>query len=111
MALRFLCGCPRKRVGSGARGYRRIVTAADLIPSARRCPSSASGRLHGPAVMIGDSTWDRRAAHRAGVPCVPVLTGGYSEQELTVAGAVAVHTSLPELIEAIAEPPLRAGTR
>jgi phosphoglycolate phosphatase-like HAD superfamily hydrolase len=64
----------------------------------------------GPAVMIGDSTWDCRAAGRAGVPCVAVLTGGYSEQELTAAGAVAVHTSLAELIEAIAEPPLGTVT-
>ena len=59
--------------------------------------------------MIGDSTWDCRAAQRAGVPCVAVLTGGYSEQELTAAGAVAVHRSLTELIETLADPPLGAG--
>ena len=65
----------------------------------------------GPGVMIGDSTWDCRAARRAGVPCVAVLTGGYSEQELTAAGAVAVHRSLAELVETIAAAPLGAAIR
>ncbi len=35
----------------------------------------------GPALMIGDSTWDCRAAARAGVPTVTILTGGYCRQE------------------------------
>ena len=66
----------------------------------------------GPAVMIGDSTWDCRAAGRAGVPCVAVLTGGFPEEELRKAGAVAVHRSLADLIGSIADPPLaaRSGT-
>ena len=41
----------------------------------------------GPAVMVGDSTWDCESAKRAGVPIVGVLTGGFSEQELLDAGA------------------------
>ncbi len=40
----------------------------------------------GSAVMIGDSTWDCKAATRAQVPSIGVLTGGFSEQELTEAG-------------------------
>ena len=40
-----------------------------------------------PAVMVGDSTWDCRAAERAGVRSIGVLTGGFSEQELREAGA------------------------
>ena len=68
----------------------------DLVEAGRR---RAGG---GPAVMIGDSTWDCRAADRAGIPCVAVLTGGFSEQELRDAGAVTVHRSLTELIDAIA---------
>src|SRR5581483_1504188 len=42
------------------------------------------------AVMIGDSPWDVRAAERAGVPTIAVLTGGFSREELCEAGAVAV---------------------
>ena len=48
----------------------------------------------GPAVMLGDSTWDCEAAGRAGVPTIGVLTGGFSEQELREAGAARVFEEL-----------------
>jgi HAD superfamily hydrolase (TIGR01509 family) len=60
----------------------------------------------GPAVMVGDSTWDCEAAERAGLKTIGVLTGGFSEAELTDAGAIAVFRSLPELTEALADTPL-----
>jgi HAD superfamily hydrolase (TIGR01549 family) len=52
----------------------------------------------GPAVMIGDSTWDC-AATRAKLPSTGVLTGGFSEQELTEAGATVVFDSVAHLRE------------
>jgi phosphoglycolate phosphatase-like HAD superfamily hydrolase len=51
----------------------------------------------GPAVMVGDSTWDCEAAGRAGIPCAGVLTGGFSACELSDAGAISTFASLPEL--------------
>jgi HAD superfamily hydrolase (TIGR01509 family) len=51
----------------------------------------------GPALMIGDSTWDVRAAEAAGIPTVAVLTGGFSEEELREAGAAEVVESIDEL--------------
>jgi HAD superfamily hydrolase (TIGR01549 family) len=51
----------------------------------------------GPAVMVGDSTWDVKAADAAGVPTLAVLTGGFSEAELRDAGAVEVCESIGEL--------------
>jgi HAD superfamily hydrolase (TIGR01509 family) len=51
----------------------------------------------GPAVMIGDSTWDVHAADAAGIPTLAVLTGGFSEAELRDAGAVEVFESIAEL--------------
>lgn len=53
----------------------------------------------GPAVMIGDSTWDCEAATRAHLPSIGVLTGGFSEQELTEAGATVVFDSVAHLRE------------
>ena len=53
----------------------------------------------GPAVMIGDSTWDCKAATRAELPSIGVLTGGFSEQELTEAGATIVFKSVEQLRE------------
>ena len=61
----------------------------------------------GPAVMVGDSTWDIESGRRAGVETIAVLTGGYSEAELRGAGAVAVFHSLPALCERLDETPLR----
>lgn len=53
----------------------------------------------GSAVMIGDSTWDCKAATRAQIPSIAVLTGGFSEQELTEAGASIVFDSVEHLRE------------
>jgi phosphoglycolate phosphatase-like HAD superfamily hydrolase len=57
-------------------------------------------------VMVGDSTWDFKAAERSGVPSVAVLTGGFSEQELTDAGASEVFRSVEELCRGLDRTPL-----
>ena len=51
----------------------------------------------GPTLMIGDSTWDVKAARAAEVPTLALLTGGFSEAELREAGAVEVKRSLAAL--------------
>jgi HAD superfamily hydrolase (TIGR01509 family) len=51
------------------------------------------------AVMVGDSVWDVKAAKKAGIQTLGVLTGGYSRDELTDAGAGAVVESISELRE------------
>jgi HAD superfamily hydrolase (TIGR01549 family) len=61
------------------------------------------------AVMVGDSTWDCEAAGRAGIATVAVLTGGFSQQELRAAGAVAVFESVDELRRRLGETPLGSG--
>lgn len=48
----------------------------------------------GPALMVGDSTWDVMAARAAGIPTLAVLTGGFSADELRQAGAVDVFESI-----------------
>jgi HAD superfamily hydrolase (TIGR01549 family) len=53
----------------------------------------------GPALMIGDSTWDVKAAAAAGVPTLALLTGGFSEAELREAGAAEVSKSIAKLRE------------
>jgi HAD superfamily hydrolase (TIGR01549 family) len=60
------------------------------------------------AVMVGDSTFDCEAASRAGIETVAVLTGGFSEQELRDAGAVAVFHSIGDLREGLGGTPLGA---
>jgi HAD superfamily hydrolase (TIGR01549 family) len=58
------------------------------------------------AVMIGDTPWDVKAAAKADVATIAVLTGGFSEDELRDAGAVAVFTSIAELREGLDRTPL-----
>jgi HAD superfamily hydrolase (TIGR01509 family) len=45
------------------------------------------------ALMIGDTVWDVKAAKRAGLETIGVLTGGFSRTELREAGAVEVYES------------------
>jgi HAD superfamily hydrolase (TIGR01509 family) len=58
------------------------------------------------AVMVGDTPWDVEAAAKAGVQTIAVLTGGFSEEELREAGAVAVFDSIVALREGVADTPL-----
>src|SRR5919197_5401323 len=74
--------------------------APDLVEAARE---KAGG---GEAVMVGDTPWDVKAAKRAGIETITVLTGGFSEAELSDAGACAVFESIQDLREGRAETPL-----
>jgi beta-phosphoglucomutase-like phosphatase (HAD superfamily) len=73
------------------------TTAAD-VESTKPAPdlielAKARARAHA-QIMIGDSPWDIDAATRSELPCVALLTGGYSERELLDAGAETVFSSL-----------------
>jgi HAD superfamily hydrolase (TIGR01549 family) len=65
--------------------------APDLVRAALEKAETES------ALMIGDTRWDVEAAGRAGIDTVCVMTGGWSEQELRDAGAVAVFESVDGL--------------
>jgi phosphoglycolate phosphatase-like HAD superfamily hydrolase len=60
------------------------------------------------ALMIGDSVWDVKAAKRAGVQCIGVLSGGVSRGELMDAGAIAVYADTAELLAGLDESPIAA---
>jgi HAD superfamily hydrolase (TIGR01549 family) len=53
----------------------------------------------GAALMLGDSTWDVKAAEAAGVPTLALLTGGFSEAELREAGAAEVAREITTIRE------------
>jgi HAD superfamily hydrolase (TIGR01549 family) len=59
------------------------------------------------AVLVGDSRWDVEAAANAGLETLCVITGGWSEQELSDHGALAVFDSLVALREGLDSTPLR----
>jgi HAD superfamily hydrolase (TIGR01509 family) len=93
-----------------ARGLADAWTSSGDVEATKPAPDLVEAALEriggGPAVMVGDSTWDCEAAKHAGVETVAVLTGGFSEQELRAAGAVAVFESIEELRRRLHDTPL-----
>ncbi len=94
-------------------GVRAVVdgwTTSDDVEATKPEPDLVQAALDRAetqdAVMVGDSTWDCEAARRAGIETVAVLTGGFSEQELREAGAVAVFDSITELRDGLDRTPL-----
>ncbi len=74
--------------------------APDLIQAAMEKAGADEG------LLIGDTPWDVRAAKKAGIATATVLTGGFSEQELHDAGAIAVYESIPQLRASLDELPV-----
>jgi HAD superfamily hydrolase (TIGR01549 family) len=59
-----------------------------------------------PSVMVGDAVWDIEAAKRAGMPAYVVRSGGFGDDELTEAGAVAIYDTPGDLAKALDDTPL-----
>ena len=74
--------------------------APDIIEAALASVGGGAG------VMVGDSIWDCAAAAKLDIPTLTVRTGGFSDGELTDAGAVGVFQSLRELTEKLDNTPL-----
>ena len=93
-----------------ARGLADAWTSAGDVEETKPAPDLVEAALErldgGPAVMIGDTTWDCQAAAKAGVETIAVLTGGFSEEELRDAGAIAVFESIDQLRRRLSETPL-----
>jgi HAD superfamily hydrolase (TIGR01509 family) len=93
-----------------ARGLADAWTSSGDVEATKPAPDLVEAALArvggGEAVMVGDSTWDCKAAEAAGVQTLAVLTGGFSEQELRDAGAVAVFESIEELRRRLSDTPL-----
>lgn len=58
------------------------------------------------SVMIGDSVWDVEAAKKAGMPAIAVRSGGFGDDELREAGAVAIYDTPGDLAKALDDTPL-----
>ena len=93
-----------------ARGLADAWTSAGDVENTKPAPDLVEAALErlggGPAVMVGDTTWDCHAAADAGVETIAVLTGGFSDEELREAGAIAVFESIDELRRRLSETPL-----
>jgi len=61
------------------------------------------------AVVVGDTPYDVEAAAKAGMRTVGLLSGGFTEEVLRAAGAVAVYRDVSDLLERYDESPLAKG--
>lgn len=59
--------------------------------------------------MVGDTPYDVQAAAKAGMRTIGLLSGGFTEDELRGAGAVAVYRDVPDLLDNYEESPLAAS--
>jgi len=91
-----------------------VVTSAEDVDTAKPAPDIVQVALKraqtaaDESVMIGDSVWDVKAAGRAGVQCIGLLSGGISRAELLAAGAIAVYSGTAELLDRLDDSPLVA---
>jgi len=83
------------------------VEATKPEPDLVHAALELAGDRPGPAVMVGDTPWDVKAAQAADVQTIAVVTGGFSAEQLREAGAAAVYESVAELRERLDETPLR----
>jgi HAD superfamily hydrolase (TIGR01509 family) len=87
-----------------ARGLVHAWTTAADVEQTKPAPDLVHAALDRAgdvdrALMIGDTTWDARAAAEAGIPCVGVTSGGIAAAELREAGAVEVYQSAEAMLD------------
>ena len=58
------------------------------------------------ALAIGDSVWDIRTARSAGIACITVETGGFSQHELSEAGSARVYRDVREPLSQLLTSPV-----
>jgi HAD superfamily hydrolase (TIGR01549 family) len=90
-----------------------VTTSADVEdakpePDVIRVALERGGLSPESALLVGDTVWDMKAAARAGVSAVAVLTGGIGRAELQEAGAIEVYDSVQALLDDFAASPLGA---
>ncbi len=86
-----------------ARGVADAWTTAEDVRATKPAPDLVAAAMHKVgarrAVMVGDSTWDAKAAGAAGIEAIGILTGGFSEEELRESGCAEVYGSVHDMLE------------
>jgi HAD superfamily hydrolase (TIGR01509 family) len=77
------------------------VEASKPAPDLVQVALDKAGVPASQAVYVGDTVWDVEACHKAGVPCIGLLTGGFSRDELASAGAAEVYPGPGDLLAAL----------
>ena len=79
------------------------VEASKPAPDLVQVALDKAGVPAGQAVFTGDTVWDVQACQKAGVPCIGLLSGGISRDELTSAGAAEIYPGPGDLLASLGE--------
>jgi HAD superfamily hydrolase (TIGR01509 family) len=82
------------------------VEASKPAPDLLQVALEKLGAPDASSVMVGDSVWDVEAAKRAGMPAIAVRSGGFGDDELREAGAIAIYDTPGDLAKALDDTPL-----
>jgi HAD superfamily hydrolase (TIGR01549 family) len=92
----------------GARDLAEAWTTSDDVESSKPAPDLLQVALakigepaDAPSVVVGDSVFDVEAAANAGMPALVVRSGGFGDDELRAAGAVAIVDTPADLRDAL----------
>jgi HAD superfamily hydrolase (TIGR01509 family) len=101
---------------TGVEDLLEAATSADDAERSKPHPDIFEAALAGlkdvrpeHAVVVGDTPYDVEAAAKAGMRTVGLLSGGFKEESLREAGAVAVYRDVSDLLERFDESPLARG--
>jgi HAD superfamily hydrolase (TIGR01549 family) len=102
-------------------GIEKLVehdTSADDAERSKPHPDIFAAAMHKldnpPAqqvIAVGDTAYDAQATAAISIPCIGVLSGGWTEQELREAGCIAVFRGPADLFARIDESPLAQRRR
>jgi HAD superfamily hydrolase (TIGR01509 family) len=106
----------RHKQSMGVEDLLEAATSADDAERSKPHPDIFQAALAGlrgvapaEAVVVGDTPYDVQAASKAGVRTVGLLSGGFPEEALREAGAVAVYRDVSDLLDNYDESPLARG--
>ena len=102
--------------------YEELANVQDLIAASTSSDDAEKSKPHpdifhaameklkgiGPdeAIVVGDTNWDVEAAGKAGLKTIGLLCGGFKEETLKGAGAVAIYRDPADLLAHYDESPL-----
>ncbi len=103
--------------------YKQILNVEDLIDAATTTSEVESSKPEpdvffvtleklgdvdpNNAIVVGDTPYDAEAANKALLRTIGVLSGGFSEENLTKAGCIAIYQNIADLLAHYDESPLK----
>lgn len=97
----------------GARDLVAATTSADDVENSKPAPDIFAAALRkiapltpAEAIVVGDTPYDVEAARKCGIATIGVRSGGFSDESLHEAGAIALYDDVEALLAGYGDSPL-----